>query len=1294
MKRFFFWVGAFLLTLGPIAGYAAQGVSSFGSTDASFAPKASNERLSEWQQYMAAQVENMRNPARRAAALATGTMPASHVFGYLNGPDGTAWTYTMDITFNAKKWYESVDVQVFDSKRELVGKFTDSFANLTDLDTTIVGVNNVELNALVTKKFFNSDNTCEVMLFYHAVTEDYSGLYYNDVFPLKKDGAEKICMIPGNQVLAHDNAVDQWAEDYVMIFQRDSVVYTETEDDYDMDYTIFFDVYTKAGWSSLPQKKHTFEVDYDFISGAGDSSVPIMMNAHNRQLCYVTARYEKPFFDPDVPWNQEPVVQPDNNLILTLFNSQFDTVATTLIPCDQQEGYLYTFPYVGGLRYNDDITFDFFAEADTAYIVSFDNYQHSTDDFQTSYYVYDLRGNRLKTIAENSDNVMWLSDVKGQEEQYCLLYETDAEATFRFVNLPSCEEVLRLPSNYHGNAISASLDRCQYGDTYRYAVSVANGDVDDEDNVYHTVAWINADGSLNRFDKVNLGKDVRLAQVNIDSRVLDPYLFNTDKDQEYMFLIKRAVEAGSSATEEVFYVVNSKGDRLLEMEPDKELGYLVQVALLDEDTKPVLSVVYYNYSTGQYTPVFVDVPFNTLSGAGTQANPYLITSAGDFRLVKNALGASYRVVADLDFLGKPFAGIDGAFRGSIDGQNHMVSNLVLNGGGLFAQLQDKAVVKDLRFYKPTLIAGGSNYNGFIANQISSAPDATEHSTVSNVMIYNPVVTGESGFDGHFGGIAGALALGSEIKQCALVDADINLSDEAVAGGIVGLVNTGSKVNACAFSGNIHAGTAAGIVGENNSAQALFANCHSNAGIVGYEAAAGIIGINNRGRVANCYAEGNVEAKGSRWRTSAGGIAGSVQAPDESATAQDTVVFNCLVGVQNLTVPETGDNVSAHRIVGASRGDQKITDWDAVGNWTDEDWEKYDNGELQYPFYYGEPDKAFVGNYVTSALAVIDKEIAAADTTVEGATLAAADLTKDFMTARQFAFGNTPDAPWVHDAAPYLWFESGVAGLLVDKESSVLLLGDSLTLTFSLLNGKGSDIKIEAETGFIELGTQKAEGENLTVTVKAIAVGTATVKATYGDLSATATVVCDKDHLRYDASTGSINVLYTSSDQVAVERDNKQSVSIFFAERANGTDRTLLHFYRHDVDADITIVPGTYDINLTQEEGTVRASEGVDGNADIIPSYYTTLENGYAAKMYFFVAGSVTVTKLADGNMKIVVDAVNSYDLPIHIEYDSTLTGLENTTASPAQDTYKFIRNGQLYIFRNGRTYTATGVVVE
>lgn len=92
MKRFFFWVGAFLLTLVPIAGYAAPGASSFGSAGASFAPKASNERLLEWQQFMAAQVKNMHNPARRAAALATDTMPASHVFGYLNGPDGTTWT--------------------------------------------------------------------------------------------------------------------------------------------------------------------------------------------------------------------------------------------------------------------------------------------------------------------------------------------------------------------------------------------------------------------------------------------------------------------------------------------------------------------------------------------------------------------------------------------------------------------------------------------------------------------------------------------------------------------------------------------------------------------------------------------------------------------------------------------------------------------------------------------------------------------------------------------------------------------------------------------------------------------------------------------------------------------------------------------------------------------------------------------------------------------------------------------------------------------------------------------------
>lgn len=1284
MKRFFFLTGAFLLAFGPLAGYAGVRTQSpSGGADAFFA-SASNERLLEWQQYMAQEVKSKRNPAYKSSAESK-ELDACDSFGWLNGPDGTVWSYTMDYTPDAQnRFYQSVHVKVFDSKQSLVGEFTDSFEDVAEWDSEIVGVNSVELNRLVTQKFFNGDTNYEVMLFCHAVTKDYSGRTYNDVFSLGK--ADKICVVPGNQVLAQNLAQDAWSENYILMFQRDSV-------GADMDYTIFFDVYTKAGWSGSHTKVHSFEVDYELVSGAGDNSVPILMNVHNGQMCYVTARYEKPFFDPSVPWYEEPVVQPDNAFLLTFHNSRFDTVATTRIPCEAVDGYLYTFPYIGGLRYNDDITFDLFAEADTAYIVSLDLYTHSTDDFRTSYYVYDLQGNRVKTIAEESDNVALMSDVKGQEEQYCFLYEDDTQATFRFVNLPSGDEVLRLPSAVYGYALSASISRNPFGDTYQYAISVSGGDVDDDDNVYHSILWLNADGSLNHTDKVNLGKDIRLAQVNMDSRVLDPYLINTDADREYMFLVKRALSAGSSATEELLYIVNADGDRLLEMGPDAEKGTLSTVSILDEETNPVMAVVYYNQSKDLFTPIFITLPLNTLPGSGTYADPYLIATAGDFRLIKNAPRAAYRVVDDLDFYGKPFAGIKGEFKGSLDGQNHMVNNLVLEGGALFQTLQDSAVVKGLRLYKPTLLAGGSsNYNGFIANQVSSVPAASAHSTISDVMLYGATVESDADFDGYFGGIAGTLSLGSEIRSCALFDADITLSEEAVAGGIVGLVNTGSTVNACAFRGTLSAGTAAGIAGANNSADAVFSNCHSNAGITGYEAAGGIIGANNRGRIANCYAEGNVEAKGSRWNTAAGGIAGSVQSPASSNA--DTVVLNCLVGIETLKVPETGNNVSAHRIVGASRGDEKVTDWDALNNWTDEDWEAYDNGELEYPYYYGDPDLAYFGNYVTSALAVVDEAIEARDTTVEGATLPAGELTQEFMTSLRFAFGNTADAPWVHDAAPYLWFESGVAGLLVDKAHSSLLIDHSLTLTFSLLNGNGRDIQVVAETDNIEITDRQAEGEQLVVTVKAVAVGTATVKATYGDLSVVATIVCDKEHLNYDAQEGSINLTYTASDNVRLERDRQQPMSIFYVDRADGSDRTWLNFYHRDTDADITIPAGTYTIASTQADGTVQASEGLDNTGTMTPSYYAAMEDGVARKMYFFVAGTVEVTKLADGNMKIVVDAVNSYDLPIHIEYDSSKTALENSTVSPAQGTYKFMRDGQLYIFHNGKTYTVTGAAVE
>jgi hypothetical protein len=74
-----------------------------------------------------------------------------------------------------------------------------------------------------------------------------------------------------------------------------------------------------------------------------------------------------------------------------------------------------------------------------------------------------------------------------------------------------------------------------------------------------------------------------------------------------------------------------------------------------------------------------------------------------------------------------------------------------------------------------------------------------------------------------------------------------------------------------------------------------------------------------------------------------------------------------------------------------------------------------------------------------------------------------------------------------------------------------------------------------------------------------------------------------------------------------------------------------------------------------------------------------------------VDGTVTVEKLDGGIMHLEVDAVNSYDQPIKLSYTGPVyTGVEDITTPDSVGVKKVLINGQMYIIRNGVTYTATG----
>jgi hypothetical protein len=79
-------------------------------------------------------------------------------------------------------------------------------------------------------------------------------------------------------------------------------------------------------------------------------------------------------------------------------------------------------------------------------------------------------------------------------------------------------------------------------------------------------------------------------------------------------------------------------------------------------------------------------------------------------------------------------------------------------------------------------------------------------------------------------------------------------------------------------------------------------------------------------------------------------------------------------------------------------------------------------------------------------------------------------------------------------------------------------------------------------------------------------------------------------------------------------------------------------------------------------------------------------------LYCLVDGTVTIEKV-NGKMKVEVDALNSYDIPVKLHYNPAASAVEDITTGNT-DISKRLINGQLLIIRNGETYNANGALVK
>ena len=191
---------------------------------------------------------------------------------------------------------------------------------------------------------------------------------------------------------------------------------------------------------------------------------------------------------------------------------------------------------------------------------------------------------------------------------------------------------------------------------------------------------------------------------------------------------------------------------------------------------------------------------------------------------------------------------------------------------------------------------------------------------------------------------------------------------------------------------------------------------------------------------------------------------------------------------------------------------------------------------------------------------------------------------------------------------------------------------------------------------------------------------------------------ERARLAEDSQDTPVDRTFTASDSVTIIDKTSDYGPIYF-EVASLENMDMFNFslMAEASDPDIVLPVGTYEITDTYEYGTVVAGMGIDmWSSTVTPGYYSGItEDGYVTyPFYFLVEGTVEVSKNEAGKLHVEVNAINSYEVPVHLVYDASVTAIENISTEDMIGFKKMMIDGQLVIIRNGKAYNAIGAQVK
>ncbi|MFB9274980.1 cadherin-like beta sandwich domain-containing protein [Cohnella cellulosilytica] len=285
-------------------------------------------------------------------------------------------------------------------------------------------------------------------------------------------------------------------------------------------------------------------------------------------------------------------------------------------------------------------------------------------------------------------------------------------------------------------------------------------------------------------------------------------------------------------------------------------------------------------------------------GDGSPGNPYLIENADQFNEIRNNLGASYKLMQNIDLSsyasadgGKGWKPIEGPFSGQLDGDGHWITGLVIRRG-------DEGRVGLFQY------VGGQ---------------------IDNLSIVGADVVGGS----QTGILAGYMYLGTADD----VHVSGELEGESFVGGLVGEIQHSQVRNSGSSAAVKGTGThVGGLIGaDTNSTNGnIIMNSYAEGDVEGQGTyTGGLIGLLMTGTVESSYASGKVVGE-----NEVGGFVGSVfyGSVIRDSYALGTVRGNSAVGgfAGNIYESEFSDSYS----IGAVTGDSSVGGFAGYTyNWT-------------------------------------------------------------------------------------------------------------------------------------------------------------------------------------------------------------------------------------------------------------------------------------------------------------------------------------------------------------------------